>query len=167
MRALLIACAWLSLVWTKRPVWPRADIEYDDATSSSTISSHGATSTGCPVISSTQPTTLNPTSIISVPQYNRDESEASTTFRAIRKLRQSTSQDCVMCIQSIPECHCTDPSACIFVPQSCRRCAHFTCRGECVICPQILPKCDCPADQHCVLVPQTCNECASYQCISP
>ena len=88
---------------------------------------------------------------------------------------------CIICIQSIPPCDCKSPTDCVFVPQTCHRCAHYVCRNDidrsddrvdgvvreelCVDCRKNVPQCKCASGSTCKIEPRNCKHCAKAVCI--
>lgn len=75
--------------------------------------------------------------------------------------------DCIICPQVMPSCHCPDQSHCQFVKQNCFQCAHFKCVQP-PKCPPA-PKCEatmCPSGYTCEEVPGDTTSCPSVVCMT-
>ena len=44
--------------------------------------------------------------------------------------RQTSEEDCIMCLMVLPPCRCKKPTDCFLVKQSCRQCAHYVCTTD-------------------------------------
>lgn len=128
-----------------------------------------------------------PSVVIPAPSTNRPNGRAQDLQS------EPTRSSCVICLQMMPTCQCAHPEACIYVPQTCGRCAHYICSdaahlqprsrsrasptttsttttdasvsaSSCVDCPAGEPRCRCGPNQRCVIIPRTCHECARVEC---
>jgi hypothetical protein len=107
---------------------------------------------------------------------NDPEAEAIIDAEALRPVNGppsiSHSEDCKMCPQVMPECKCIRERDCIYHPQTCERCAHFTCDGpvrnnfgeKCKKCKPLKQK-KCPPGKKLKITPRTCKKCAKVKCV--